>query len=427
MIVCAVASQKSGVGKTTTAINISVLLARQGQRVLIVETDPQFALTRQLGIEVRSLDVNLVDVLAGRALVQDAIVADVHCVDVIPGRSTAFYEYRLWRSDPRIRFRGVIHEQVVDAIHRVGAEDGRSVANWSGLALDHVGYEGDQTAKHKRNLPLLRRQLAVHPTNMFNWCHLSRVLLGRGDPDGAERALERAVERAVALARRETTPKFHAATQGSIAWGDLVRLRYERDADVTELLAEGRTRWPEQWQLVWIEGQIHLDHGRLEEAESCFRKLIEVDLGRLPEAGISYDERLFGVYAQSSLGLALFRLGRYPEAAEAYAAAERLEPHEQEHTVKRILDESRARSSVPSQAATYNLLPARPARRRALDSARPAEAWSSPAARVRLPQSVGAEAVARPLTPITVPLRNGLGTRSLAPGPNLLAATQQHR
>jgi nitrogenase subunit NifH len=41
-----VAQQKGGVGKTTTAANIGVQFARQSQRVLLVDTDPQFALTR---------------------------------------------------------------------------------------------------------------------------------------------------------------------------------------------------------------------------------------------------------------------------------------------------------------------------------------------------------------------------------------------
>jgi chromosome partitioning protein len=78
-------NQKGGVGKTTTAANLAVLLARQHRRVLVIDSDPQFALTRQLGAEDRSLGVNLVDVLAGRAAATGAIVPDRHGVDLIAG------------------------------------------------------------------------------------------------------------------------------------------------------------------------------------------------------------------------------------------------------------------------------------------------------------------------------------------------------
>jgi chromosome partitioning protein len=84
VILIVIAQQKGGVGKTTTAANVAVLLARHGARVLVVDTDPQFGLTRQLGLEGYSLGVNLVDVLARRAAAGDAIVPGVHGLDVIP-------------------------------------------------------------------------------------------------------------------------------------------------------------------------------------------------------------------------------------------------------------------------------------------------------------------------------------------------------
>ena len=82
-MIITIGQQKGGVGKTTTAANLGVLLARQHRRVLVIDSDPQFALTRQIGAEDRALGVNLVDVLAGRALATDAIVNDVHGVDVM--------------------------------------------------------------------------------------------------------------------------------------------------------------------------------------------------------------------------------------------------------------------------------------------------------------------------------------------------------
>ncbi|MDY6935332.1 MAG: AAA family ATPase [Spirochaetota bacterium] len=72
--VISVSNQKGGVGKTTTSINLSAFLAEKGQRVLIIDIDPQANAGYGLGINTKELDTTIYDVLIGQVQIEDAIV-----------------------------------------------------------------------------------------------------------------------------------------------------------------------------------------------------------------------------------------------------------------------------------------------------------------------------------------------------------------
>ncbi len=73
--VLAIANQKGGVGKTTTAINLGTALAAIGEQVLIVDLDPQGNASTGLGIDRKNREHSTYDVLIGEASLRDAILA----------------------------------------------------------------------------------------------------------------------------------------------------------------------------------------------------------------------------------------------------------------------------------------------------------------------------------------------------------------
>lgn len=117
---------------------------------------------------------------------------------------------RLFRNNPKIRFEGIIHEQVLNSI----LEAGFKIAD-SDIEFLHEGYNHDAVTmrkKQKRNLDLLLRQTRSNPNSAYNLFQLARTYLALNDLMNAESE----IEKAIALSKNDDSVKPQALNYGAL-------------------------------------------------------------------------------------------------------------------------------------------------------------------------------------------------------------------
>ena len=110
--ILALANQKGGVGKTTSAVNLAASLGILAKKVLLVDLDPQGSATSSLGVAKKSLRFSIADLLIGGCRTEDALLhTDFQNLDLLPANvSLAGAEFDLIeREEPEAALRRILH------------------------------------------------------------------------------------------------------------------------------------------------------------------------------------------------------------------------------------------------------------------------------------------------------------------------------
>jgi glycosyltransferase involved in cell wall biosynthesis len=287
------------------------------------------------------------DVAAVRAALSDADGTVAFRVPFVPRVGwTPYREFRLWRHEAGIRFVNTMHESIVPAISAAAERDGRTIDPIDLFTIEHLGYEGDQARKRRRDEPMLLAAIAEHPDRSFLYDHLARVYEMAGDSERAVATWQRGID--IARARDASHPDDRLVYIGLLF--HLLALEQVDDSFST-LVTESAERFPDVPTVELAAARYEFAVGRPRDAIKRLEKLLARDVATMIDTGASYDLRVFNEWGWDLLGLCRFQLGDDEGAAHAFREAERAAPDVTAYSVRRRLAEARVASARVPRAS----------------------------------------------------------------------------
>lgn len=271
------------------------ILRNAGAVVIHRRWDQNFAAARNAGLDAVTCDwVLYIDAderlhLPRGGAVVDYLDASAIAADVHFRPKTGYTRYRmtrLFRNDRRLRFAGGIHETFMPVLREISLRDNLPIIQ-SEVEIDHLGYDGDQSEKHARNLPLLQASVRANPHRVYYWYHLAETLAALGR---TEEALDAARE---GLASAERDPTEKQIADASVIIQTIARLELERGQNPLPQIESGLARVPDDYGLLFLYGRALLAAARPHEALEVASRLQKVDPDQLTGGLLAFDRSIF--------------------------------------------------------------------------------------------------------------------------------------
>ena len=223
-------------------------------------------------------------------------VMQVHCPGATDGELTVVDHVKLIRNHPELRFEFRIHEQVLPSIRRLAGG-----VEWTDIFVIHSGSDQSpegRLGKCQRDLRILELELSERPDHPFVWFNLGMTYADMDDRVRAISYLQHCIE-------ISTLDESHLRKAYALLVASLSQVRDEGHA--RRVCREGLDLYPDDPELLFLEGRLAHAAGLLDEAEQAYLKILTSSTS---DRFSSVDPGISSYKARHNLGLVYVDMGR---------------------------------------------------------------------------------------------------------------------